>query len=206
MKKFLNESKQAEFNTLIELLTNGDITDEQEAVLSSLRKEFQQNRQERDGKINAIKEQIIELSITPNELYSTEILVESATDQSKRIKIQRVTEKAPGDTSSEKKLRPSDSNEVMIKLPNAPGVKGPSAWFYHRGRVYERAGTSTSPWVVTRKMFPSKLLLIGHSADTLRPYFTPAGSDYFATEAGKAELAALVDATTKARIKLGVAG
>jgi hypothetical protein len=93
--------------------------------------------------------------------------------------------------------RPSDGNEILLILSKESGESGPTNWNYRQGRVYERTGRMTTPWQV--KQYPVKLLKVGISAETLRPYFTPAGVAYFATEQGQVELAALVAATTEAQ-------
>lgn len=200
MAIYLNSEKQSRFNQLIALFSNGDISDEQETELIALRKELQKNKAERIDRLASIKALIAELSVTVAELYSRDEI--SAAVLESGFPILRSTPLK----SKEKSSRPSDSNEVLLVLSNEPGAKGPSEWSYRKGRIFERAsGTTSQPWAMRLKQYPGKLLKIGTSAEALRPYFTPAGAAYFATEQGQAELAKLLEVTAKARSVMRVA-
>ena len=198
MANYLSIEKQLRFNQLIALFAGGDISDDQEAELISLRKELQQNKVVRVEKLSSLKNQIKELGVAVTELYSSDEIAIAA----KNAQISF----ADKNKDNKKELRPSDCNEVLLVLRNSPGEKGPSEWRYRQGRIYERAsGTTSQPWAMREKQFPSKLLKIGTSAEQLRPYFTPAGVAYFDSEAGQAELAKLVEVTLQARQQLQIA-
>ncbi len=195
MANYLNTEKQLRFNQLIALFSSGDISDEQEAELIALRKELKQNKVDRVEKLAVLRNQIDELGVSIEELYSAEEIAVAA----QKVKVTLSDKSKVG----KKEARPSDSNEVLLVLRNAPGEKGPSEWRYRQGRIYERAsGTTSQPWAMREKQFPSKLLKIGTSAEQLRPYFTSSGVAYFASEAGQAELAKLVEVTLQARQQL----
>lgn len=194
MAIYLNSEKQLRFNQLLALFSSGDIGDEQEKELITLRRELQKNKAARIGLLSGIKTQIAELGIAVAELYSKDEI--SAAAQESGLFISRATQSK----SKEKSSRTSDNNEVLMVLRNEPGEKGPTKWSYRQGRIYERAsGTTSQPWAMRAKQFPGKLLKLGTSAEALRPYFTPAGTAYFATEAGQAELVRLVEVTLEAR-------
>jgi len=204
MAIYLNEEKQPRFNQLIALFTTGDISDEQEAELIALRKELKQNKTERSDKLSAIKNQIAELGVAIAELYSTDEIAIAAQGSIVNVNIP-VKIRGAENKKEYQKARASDSNEILLILRNEPGVKGPSEWSYRQGRIYERAsGTTSQPWAMRPKQYPTKLLKIGYSADLLRPFFTPAGIAYFSTEQGQAELAKLVEVTLHARHLLQV--
>lgn len=191
MNIYLSKEKQSRFDHLILLLRNGEMNGEQEEELLALRREMQNNKQERATRVAAVKETVVELGISVGELFSAAEISAA----------QRPT--AIAAKTGERKTRPSDANEVLLSLPKEPGVKGPSAWDYRRGRVFERgSGTTPKPWPLKLRAFPTKLLALGDSAETLRPYFTPAGVAYFATAEGQAELDKLVETVQEARLGL----
>ncbi len=191
MTIYLSKEKQSRFDHLITLLRNGEMNEEQEAELLALRREMQNNKQERATRVAAIKGEIGDLGITVGELFSAAEITAAQRPQAVAVK------------TGERKTRPSDANEVLLSLPKEPGVKGPSVWDYRRGRVFERgSGTTPKPWPLKLRAFPTKLLALGDSAETLRPYFTAAGADYFATPEGAAELEKLVETVKEARLGL----
>lgn len=199
MANYLNAEKQSRFNQLIALFSNGDISDEHESELIALRKELQKNKADRLGHLANIKAQIVELGVAVEELYRNEEIVSAAQN------IGLLPSRTPSQKSAEKKLRPSDSNEVLLILRKDRDQKGPSEWLYRQGRVFERAGgTIVRPWAPKLKQFPVKLLKVGYSADLLCPHFTAAGAAYFATEPGQAELSKLIEVTLEARKVLRV--
>lgn len=192
MSIYLAAEKQSRFNQLITLFASGDISDEQEAELLLLRKELKSNKAERIELIAELKNQIAKLHVPIDELYSKAEILSSAQAFGLVTKV-TVKKSLPGNRND----RTSDSNEVLLILSKEPGESGPTDWKYRQGRVYERTGRMATPW--QHKQYPAKLLNVGYSAESLRPYFTPAGVAFFATEAGQAELAVLVEATNKAR-------
>lgn len=205
MARYLSSEKQSRFDSLIALFSNGDISDEEEVELITLRKELQKNKLERVEQLNRIQAQISELDVEIVELYSRECILAVAKTLESQINSKAAfsTKKS----NNEKNVRESDGNEVLLVLTHAAGDKGPGEWSYRQGRVYERASSTTSqPWAMRPKQYPSKLLKIGTSVEALRAYCTPAGTAYFATEAGQAELAKLVEVTAKARAVLLGAG
>jgi len=198
MANYLSIEKQLRFNQLIALFSSGDISDELEAELIMLQKELKQNKIDRVEKIAYLINKIEEIGADIVELYSADEIALAAQNVNIALSDKR--------KDGKKEARPSDSNEVLLILRNEPGEKGPSQWRYRQGRIYERAsGTTSQPWAMREKQFPSKLLKIGTSAEQLRPYFTPAGAAYFASAAGQAELAKLIEVTLAARQQLQVA-
>lgn len=191
MTNYLSKEKQSRFDQLIALLRNGEMNEAQEAELLALRREMQNNKQERAARVATLKKEIADLGISVGELFSAAEIGAAQKPQAVAVK------------SAERKTRASDANEVLLSLPKEPGVKGPSVWDYRQGRVFERgSGTTPKPWPLKLRAFPTKLLALGSSAEALRPYFTPAGADYFATAEGQAELDKLVETVNEARSAL----
>ncbi|MFA7239455.1 MAG: hypothetical protein WC091_05025 [Sulfuricellaceae bacterium] len=201
MKTYLGNEKQRYFDSLIALMRSGDITDEQEAELIALRRELQRNKQERSNHLASIRTMIAELGVSIEELFVAEAIVAAA----QKLGGGAVGSRTATGRSTEKNVRASDANEVLLLLPKEAGVKGPPVWKYRRGRVFERgSGTTPRPWPMKLRQFPTKLLMLGHSVDSLRPFFTPEGAAYFATEQGQVELTKLVDIVNEARQALMV--
>lgn len=202
MATYLGNEKQLNFDKLITLLRSGDITDEQESELIALRRELQRNKQERTDRLVSMKAEIADLGVTVEELFDTGTITAAAQRMAPAAtnNVRMATGKGEG-----RNTRPSDSNEVLLVLPKEPGVKGPPVWKYRRGRIFERgSGTTPKPWPLKARQFPTKLLMLGHSADSLRSYFTAEGAAYFATEQGKFELTKLVDIVNEARKALKI--
>lgn len=202
MATYLGNEKQLNFDKLITLLRSGDITDEQESELIALRRELQRNKQERSDRLASMKNMIAELGVSVEELFAAGAI--SAASQ--KLGTGSGNSRATTGKSEGKNTRPSDSNEVLLILPKEAGVKGPPVWKYRRGRIFERgSGTTPKPWPLKVRQFPTKLLTLGHSAESLRSYFTPEGSAYFSTEQGKFELAKVVEIVNEARrvLKIG---
>lgn len=205
MATYLGNEKQRHFDNLIALLRSGDISDEQETELLELRRELQRNKQERSNRLASIKTMISELGVLVEELFEAGAIAAAARKLEAGASRPATGGSATG-KNAEKKARPSDGNEVLLVLSKEPGVKGPQMWKYHRGRVFERgSGTTPRPWPLKLRQFPTKLLMLGYSADSLRPFFTPDGATYFATEQGQAELVKLVEIVNEARQALMVA-
>lgn len=205
MIAYLNTEKQKRFNQLISLFASGEVSDEQEAELLALRKEMQQNKKERADKLSSIKAHVSEFEFSVSDIFSMDEIA-AAAGKSGVASSQNIKTGKKNTKKVRKGSRPSDSNEVLLVLHNEPGEKGPSEWCYRQGRVFEQAsGTTSQPWAMRAKQFPSKLLKIGYSAAALRQSFTPSGAAYFATEPGQAELVKLVDVTLAARKVLKVA-
>lgn len=202
MATYLGNEKQRHFDNLIALLRGGDISDEQEAELLALRRELQRNKQERSNRLASIRTMITELGVLVEELFEAGAITAAA----RKLGVDAPRSATGGSAKNTgKKTRSSDGNEVLLILSKEPGVKGPQMWKYHRGRVFERgSGTTPRPWPLKSRQFPSKLLMLGYSADSLRPFFTPDGATYFATEQGQAELAKLVEIVNEARQALMV--
>jgi hypothetical protein len=197
MSTYLNSEKKLRFDTLMAVFATGDVSEEQEAELMSLHRELQNNKRVRAEQLSTIKGQVNDLNIAVAEIYSSDEISAAAQALNRNT---TVASKSSNKKKIARRSRPSDTNEVLLVLHNNPGEKGPSEWRYRQGRVFERASDTTSlPWAMRQKQFPSKLLKVGTSAEALRPYFTQAGASYFATEAGQKELDRLVEVTNAAR-------
>lgn len=159
---------------------------------------------ERDGKIEALKKQAAELKASPLELFTpADFTVESALDLMVNLQAIHhfsaeqlgvtVTKGSKGKgkgkgagSSAQRATRPSDANPILIKIPGTPrGVD------YHKGRIYEQATASLkAPYQTIAKVLAEH----GKDEKSLKPFFTPEGTEYFKTEEGKAELKALLHA------------
>ncbi|UZF16158.1 hypothetical protein [Ralstonia pseudosolanacearum] len=159
---------------------------------------------ERDGKIDTLKKQAAELKASPLELFTpADFTVESALDLMVNLQAIHhfsaeqlgvtVTKGSKGKgkgkgagSSAQRATRPSDANPILIKIPGTPrGVD------YHKGRIYEQATASLkAPYQTIAKVLTEH----GKDEKSLKPFFTPEGTEYFKTEEGKAELKALLHA------------